>query len=111
VSFQGIKLLGRGVDPHHPFSHEEEERVDLYFYPSVILWPVLERILQLTLSILQRGTFIFITDSRIYAWWITFFYHLLHPMSVSLLYSRFLFKIFLNFYSTFIHLKTLRSYS
>ena len=91
VSFQGIKRPGRGVDPHHPSSQEREERVELYLYPSGPLWPVLERILPLTVSILQRGTLIFVTDLRIYAWWITFFYYLFHPISVSLLYSLFMF--------------------
>jgi len=75
-----------------PSSHEEVERRPI-FLPYGPLWPVLERILPLTLSILQRGTLIFITDLRIYAWWITFFYHLFHSMSVSLLYSQFLYDI------------------
>ena len=65
VEIQGIKWPGRGVDPHHPSSHEEEGRKEIYFCLSGPLWPVLERILPLTLSVLQRGTLIFITDRRI----------------------------------------------
>ena len=53
-SFPGIKRLGRGVNHPPPSSTKVERRVELYICsPSGPLWPVLGRILPLTLPLLS----------------------------------------------------------
>jgi hypothetical protein len=54
VSFPGVKRPKRGVKHPPPSGTEVEERVEPYLYsPSGLSWPVLDRILDCSLSLFQ----------------------------------------------------------